>query len=214
MIVSEDRHFWVLNKPNGEVINDDHLHSGIISKFQDEIGARAYPVHRLDKATSGLLLVAKTKEANQALSRAFQEKKVSKHYLAICKCKQGARPKKKQGWIKGDMAKVRNGSWKLLQSKLNPAVTYFQSTSLGDHQRLCLVKPISGKTHQIRVAMRSLSMPILGDTRYGGEESDRMYLHAMKLEFELFGETYSYELWPDSGAVFSLVEPSVMEKFS
>ena len=91
-----------------------------------------YPVHRLDKVTSGLVLLARDTEANRELSMAFAERKVEKAYLAI----SDQKPLKKQGWVKGDMIKGRRGAWMLTRSQDNPAVTRFVSQPLETGGRL------------------------------------------------------------------------------
>lgn len=216
MLIDEQTHFWVLDKPSGLAINDDADSLGLVSQFRLELNdvqgetVKAHPVHRLDKGTSGLFLIAKTAKANQALSLAFQNKEVKKNYLAITRPKIGVNAKKKQGWVKGDMEKSRGGSWKLLKSQLKPAQTYFKSVSLGERRRLCWLTPLTGKTHQIRVAMKALSMPIVGDDRYTGEPADRLYLHATSLSFDLFGQSYEYEQLPTSGALFMDLAPALL----
>ena len=65
--------------------------------------------------------------------------------------------------------------------------------------RLFFVYPKTGKTHQIRVALKSLGAPILGDTRYGGTQADRVYLHAFRLKFHFMGKEYTAEVWPEWG---------------
>lgn len=152
--------------------------------------------HRLDKVTSGLLLLARTPQANQQLSMQFQARETQKYYLAIAKGK----PSKKQGLVVGDMQKVRRGSWRLLRSQTNPAVTQFFSVALGEGYRLYLLKPLTGKTHQLRVVMKSLGCPIVGDERYGGEQADRTYLHAYALQFNWSQQVISHTLLPDMGA--------------
>lgn len=215
MIVDENSHFWVLNKPCGEAVNDEvsaqgTVTKGFVARFASAHGGRAFPAHRLDKDTSGLLLVAKTEQANRGLSTLFQRREVNKTYLAVTRAKAGSKPKKKQGWIKGDMEKSRNGSWKLLTSHSNPAETYFRSFSIGERRRLCVLRPFTGKTHQLRVAMKALSMPIVGDRRYGGEEADRLYLHAAKLEFQFHDQAYSYTAMPSIGEYFMGLDASVL----
>ena len=114
----------------------------------------------------------------------------------------GQKPKKKQGLIIGDMRKVRNGAWKLCQSRENPAITRFQSVSCEANLRLFVLQPKTGKTHQLRVAMKSLGSPILGDVLYGKNASafDRTYLHAARLQFEFNGETFDVFAAPQEGA--------------
>ncbi len=161
-----------------------------------------HPVHRLDKLTSGLLLVALDSDTNRALSHMFQQQLIAKNYVAITRFGQGKSPKKKQGTIKGDMAQARDGSYKLLQTKVNPAHTDFVSVALQDRRRFVLLTPKTGKTHQLRVAMKSISMPILGDERYGGEAADRLYLHAFRLVFTLNGVEFIYQCRPKTGDYF------------
>ncbi|WP_370978396.1 pseudouridine synthase [Agaribacterium sp. ZY112] len=203
MLLHETEHFYLLNKPCGIAVNDEADSKGLVSLFCKQQGIeKAHPVHRLDKATSGLLLVAKTSQANSLLSQCFEKKTIEKRYLAIVHYKAGAKPKKKGGWVKGDMKPSRSGNWKLCPTMENPAQTQFVSWPLGERRRLCLLKPYTGKTHQLRVAMKALSSPIVGDERYGGQQADRLYLHAYSLEFELLGTPYYFHLWPNSGALF------------
>ncbi|WP_096085786.1 pseudouridine synthase [Agaribacterium haliotis] len=207
LVVDETEHFWLLDKPVDVAVNDDADHAGLISQFKGGFGlTQAHPVHRLDKATSGLLLVAKHAEANAALSQAFQQRAVDKRYLAVVRAKPGQKIKKKSGLIKGDMKPSRSGSWKLCSSHENPAITRFVSFALGERRRLCWLKPSTGKTHQLRVAMKALAAPIVGDQRYGSEPASRLHLHSAYLAFTLFGQHYAYYRWPASGEFFHCAE--------
>ena len=129
--------------------------------------------------------------------RLFSEHHIQKTYLAL----SNQKPKKKQGLIVGDMQKARNGAWKLCQSKENPAITRFESVSCEPNLRLFILKPQTGKTHQLRVAMKSLGSPILGDTLYGKntENIDRTYLHAARLQFEFKGQAFDVFTPPKEG---------------
>lgn len=204
MVYAETEDFWVFNKPCGISVNDSDQNPGFISQQKSALGVELmHPVHRLDADTSGLLLVAKHAESNKALSNAFQKKEVEKTYLAIIRSKSGGKVTKKQGWIIGDMKPSRNGSWMLLRSKANPAITYFKTVSLGDRYRFAMLSPKTGKTHQLRVALKANGTPILGDKRYGGEQADRLYLHAYALTFHYSGKEYRYQLKPDLSEHFS-----------
>ena len=99
------------------------------------------------------------------------------------------------------MQKARNGAWKLCQSKENPAITRFESVSCEPNLRLFILKPQTGKTHQLRVAMKSLGSPILGDPLYGKntEKIDRTYLHAARLQFEFKGKAFDVFTPPKEG---------------
>ena len=129
--------------------------------------------------------------------RLFSEHHIQKTYFAL----SNQKPKKKQGLIVGDMQKSRNGAWKLCQSKENPAITRFESVSCEPNLRLFILKPQTGKTHQLRVAMKSLGSPILGDALYGKntENIDRTYLHAARLQFEFKGQAFDVFTVPKEG---------------
>lgn len=198
-ILSQNEHFLVIDKGPGIGMHDEAGEPGLVSLVRSETGLALYPVHRLDKMTSGLLLLARTPEANRALSMGFAERVVAKQYLAL----SDRKPKKKQGWIKGDMQKGRGGSWLLARSQENPAISWFDSTPVREGLRLYRIKPQTGKTHQIRVAMKSIGAPILGDARYGGTAADRGYLHAWRLAFTLWGDAFAFESVPDLGEAFT-----------
>ena len=201
-IVFQHRDFVVLNKPAGFSVQE-------LSKHYQTAFAHFHPVHRLDKDTSGVWLVAKTALANQQLSQAFLHQAVSNHYIALVH--GGKRFKKKQGWIVGDMQKSRRKAWRLLASKQNPATTYFETLSLPADDgvpfaaRLAYLQPLSGKTHQLRVAMKANGSPIVGDNIYRSAQAnaaDRLYLHAFKLCFSYQGESFVIHAWPRQGEYF------------
>ena len=198
-IVFEHKDFVVINKPCGvSVHSESEGDVCLTASLAQQLGVeRVWLVHRLDKATSGLLLFALNRDSAAALSAQFAEKTMRKTYLALATDK----PSKKQGWIKGDMEKSRRGAWKLTRSMENPAVTEFCSHSLEPGLRLFVLHPHTGKTHQLRVAMKSLGSPILGDTLYGGKPASRMFLHAWKIKFDYQGQTFEIvaslsEEWP------------------
>ncbi|MCG9729016.1 TIGR01621 family pseudouridine synthase [Shewanella sp. Isolate13] len=197
-VIADERDFIVINK-SAEV----HFHSqdgsaGVVAQAEADLGIKLYAVHRLDTMTSGLIILAKSSTAAAEFTRMFSAHLVQKYYLALAKGK----PKKKQGWVIGDMAKSRRSMHKLLRSTDNPAITQFFSHSIGEGERLYLLKPHSGKTHQLRVALASIGAPILGDTLYGGESADRGYLHAYCLHFDYQGQEYQYTAQPSTGEHF------------
>ncbi|WP_299975982.1 pseudouridine synthase [uncultured Pseudoteredinibacter sp.] len=215
-LVDLNAQFVLIDKASGigfhdelEIGNGQELRQyGIFSRVQSAllenklINNKLYPVHRLDKGTSGLLLFARTKEVAQELGAAFEEGRVQKYYLALSKHK----PKKKQGAVKGGMEKARRGAWKLGKAKDNYAISQFFSAGLGGGYRLFLWRPKTGKTHQLRVAMKSLGSPILGDKLYGCDEKlgeqGEFCLHAFQIGFELGGRKFLYTL--GEGQVTSL----------
>ncbi len=175
---------------------------------------RLYSVHRLDKMTSGLLILAKTKEAAQIFTKLFETREIQKYYIAISTRK----PKKKQGWIKGDMVSARRGNYKFSKTSKNPAITQFISKSIRPNERFFLIKPHTGKTHQIRVALKSIGSPIAGDIRYANtdeaKKETRGYLHAFALKFIFKDESYSFTCKPKEGERFlSLTCKDILQEY-
>ncbi|WP_076416987.1 TIGR01621 family pseudouridine synthase [Colwellia sp. UCD-KL20] len=210
-IIDEQPDFIVVNKPANTNFHDEgEIGSGFFNEVKQSLKSTSelYPVHRLDKMTSGLLIFAKNSETAKAFQQLFEQHNIQKYYLAL----SDKKPKKKQGLIKGDMAKSRRSAWKLLRSQENPAISQFMSFSIGRGIRLYLVKPHSGKTHQIRVALSSIGSPIIGDAVYGGSNAtnkpmfDRGYLHAYALQFTLNNIQYEYIQAPSSGEIFLSAE--------
>ena len=196
-IVKEEVEFVVINKHEGV---DFHGH-GLTSRLREDLGCDIFPVHRLDKPTSGLLIFAKTSKIAHEFATLFQSHLVKKTYIAI----SNKKPKKKQGLVKGDMEKARGGKWLLTRTSLKPAITRFESEYLKEGYRLYTLYPQTGKTHQLRVMMKSIGAPILGDDKYGGDKSDRVYLHALKIEFSLLGVDYTFSAPPQECEHFRIV---------
>ncbi|GGD57080.1 TIGR01621 family pseudouridine synthase [Lacimicrobium alkaliphilum] len=198
-LVYEDQDLILVNKPVGLGMHQEGVNQSIVTLLANQCGlSKLYPVHRLDKITSGLLLLAKHKDSARELSQQFALRQIEKYYLAITDHK----PAKKQGSVSGDMKKSRGGGWILTQTRQDPATTQFFSCSASAGKRLILLKPFSGKTHQIRVMLKSLGSPISGDKLYKGKEADRTYLHAFALRFNSAGKGFEFILPPSQGALF------------
>ena len=207
-ILYEDESIAVINKPaelvvhaaaghsSGTLVNALLYHlkdlSGIGGKFRPGI------VHRLDKGTSGVMLVAKTNEAHHELVRQFQDRKIEKTYLALAY----GRFKKEEGVFKNCLGRSR-ANRKKISSKTRrgkEAVTEYRVIRGGQGVITLLeLKPKTGRTHQIRVHLAEAGHPIVGDPLYGGKqwieklEPDlknliqnlgRQVLHAWKIKFE------------------------------
>lgn len=202
-ILFEHDDFIVVDKAAGVNFHSEEGEAGLVVQVQHALEKALYPVHRLDKMTSGLVIFALNKATAQVFQDLFERRAIEKYYVAIANDK----PKKKQGWVKGDMQSARRGSWKLSQSMQNPAITQFISAVTQPKERWFLLKPHTGKTHQLRVALKSLGAPICGDVRYAKVElaqvEDRGYLHAYALRFELNGDAFQFVQPPKSGVRFT-----------
>ncbi|MCJ8293872.1 MAG: TIGR01621 family pseudouridine synthase [Colwellia sp.] len=207
--IAEHHDFIVVDKEPGVNFHDEgDIGSGLFSQVKSQVNKQhkkqderveLYPVHRLDKMTSGLVIFAKNLACAQTFGQLFEDHEIEKYYLAI----GDKKPSKKQGLIKGDMAKSRRGMFKLLRTMENPAITQFFSFSIANKQRLYLLKPHSGKTHQLRVALASIGAPIVGDPLYYSQSTaDRGYLHAYALKFSYLGEEFEFTSLPTKGEYY------------
>ena len=193
-IVYEDSDLAVINKSVGMVVHPAHGHhsgtlvNAILYHIKDLSGIngeiRPGIVHRLDKDTSGLLIIAKNDKAHLSLAKMFQDKIIKKTYLAILKGKLN----KNSGRIVTKIGRDKNDRKKMtvLDSLENGKIAISNFEVLDKNEKFTLVKVHieTGRTHQIRVHMKYLGYPILGDSIYGRSDSEkRQMLHAYKLEF-------------------------------
>ncbi len=197
-IIYSHKDFIAINKPANQSVHRDQDEHGLTEQLAQQLGIeRLWLIHRLDKCTSGVLLLSLNAETATQFGQMFANKTVRKTYWAI----SDRKPSKKQGWVKGDMEKSRRGAWKLTRTMDNPAITQFTSEHMGAY-RLFTLHPHTGKTHQLRVAMKSLGSAILGDTLYGGTPAPRVFLHAREVAFTYQGEDFCItapvdEAWED-----------------
>ncbi len=193
IIVFEDENILVLNKPTGLAVQGG---TQIIYSLDDALKERrvylgcSYKlVHRLDKETSGVLIVAKTLIWAQYLTRLFKERTIEKVYRAVIV----GIPKKDRGEIAHSLSKgVGSYKEKMIVDDEDglSAVTKYRVLKTNAEKGLTLLEvyPESGRTHQIRVHMASIDCPILGDGKYGGRNatllSRDLHLHAHKVTFK------------------------------
>lgn len=179
----------VVNKPPGIPHHDSTDEPGIVTRLRTQRTSRIYGVHRLDKVTSGILVLAKSSSVAGSIQRAFREGKVLKYYVGL----SAKKATKKQGCVRGYMVRGRRKSWYLTRSPSAEGVkanTQFYTAGLGHlgsiPRTLLLFQPHTGRTHQLRVAAKSVGLPLLGDPIYSktcedGLASYRTYLHAFAL---------------------------------
>lgn len=192
-ILHEDADLLVVNKPAGMVVhigagheegtlvNALLHHGGALSSGSEE--HRPGIVHRLDKETSGCIVVAKNDQTHAALSAQFADRQVKKTYLAIIR----GRPRHTKGTI--DLAIGRHPVQRQKMTPRRPpsgrdAETDYELLAIRDGWSLVACMPRTGRTHQIRVHLQHLGHPIAGDPLYGKRDHfERHLLHAWKLEF-------------------------------
>ena len=189
-ILYEDDDVIVVNKPSGLLthakggLSDEPTVAEIIrpkTSFATDTD-RPGIVHRLDRDTSGLLIIAKNPESAAHLQRQFAERTAKKTYIAIT----DGKPKLNAAKI--DLPIGRNPSVPStfrIDPNGKPAQTTYHVLAENDIQSLVELKPTTGRTHQLRVHLAHLNAPILGDRVYGKSSDCRMMLHAQKLEITL-----------------------------
>jgi 23S rRNA pseudouridine1911/1915/1917 synthase len=236
-IIFEDEELAVVNKPAGLVVHPAPGHytgtmvNALIHRFQKLGGGsgveRPGIIHRLDKGTSGLLIVARTDRAYQILQQQMQQQKIKKTYLALV-C---GHVKKKSGEIDLPIGRSSKDRKKMMvtEGSGREAVTRYKVQEQFRSYDLLEVELLTGRTHQIRVHFSHLGHPVFGDPEYGGREKwhrgifgperlfgrrlleliDRQALHAVRLEFTqpLTKAEMRFEapLPPDIFAVLSLL---------
>lgn len=192
-IIYEDDDCIVIDKPIGLLTHskgtlnvEATVASFILPKTRNLTGNRAGIVHRLDRATSGIIICAKNLESLKWLQKQFANRKVKKTYYAIIKV--GLSPS--EAII--DMPIQRNSKKpKQFMVGVNgkPAVTKYKIIKSNKNYSLVELTPQTGRTHQLRVHLNQLKHPIVGDLIYNGEPASRLFLHAYSLEITLPNKT-------------------------
>lgn len=215
-IIYQDENFVVVNKPAGLKVHPNDfdeintLVNILISKFPEmenvgEEKLRPGIVHRLDKDTSGLMVVARNQKTFEELKKKFQDREVEKKYLAIV-C---GHLENKEGKIEAPIARAMNyKKQKIAQGrvrgKIRPAVTLYKVLENLENFDLVEAQPKTGRMHQIRVHLASVGHPVAGDEKYARKEfknlpgAKRQMLHAKELKFNLNGKDYNFSAQPPS----------------
>jgi len=227
-VVYEDEHLLVVEKPAGMVVHpaagnpDGTLVNALLHHCRGRlsgIGGVARPgiVHRIDKDTSGLLVVAKADKAHEGLARQFKDHTIERRYLAIC----AGQPRPQSGTITGRIGRSDANRKKMAlldekSSRGKHAVTHYKTLELLKSCALIECRLETGRTHQVRVHCASITHPLLGDPLYGRTPAQlrpvlkdlgftRQALHAASLGFQhpVSGEwlSFSSELPADMRAL-------------
>lgn len=188
-ILYEDDDCLVINKPLGLLTHskgafnpEATVATFLRSRLKDMEGSRAGIVHRLDRATSGVIICAKSSKALGLLQKQFSTRKAKKTYVAIT-----------EGHLSPEHAvidmPIERNPRKPQTFRVGPngkdAITEYEVEQSTKHYDLVTLAPQTGRTHQLRVHLSNQGHPILGDELYGGKTATRMFLHAQSLEITL-----------------------------
>lgn len=188
-ILYEDDDCLVIDKPAGVLSHskgafnpEGTVASFVEPKYSGDKGERAGIVHRLDRATSGLIIVAKNPPATSWLQKQFSQRKVKKTYFAII----NGKPEHDQAVIEVPIERNPKDPKTFRPGNTGkPALTEYKVIETNSKRSLLQLMPTTGRTHQLRVHLKYIGHPIIGDPIYDGEPAERMYLHAGKLEITL-----------------------------
>jgi 23S rRNA pseudouridine1911/1915/1917 synthase len=189
-IVHLDEDLAVIDKPAGLVVHPAPSHTGptLVSELGDLLGGgdpeRPGIVHRLDKDTSGLMVVARNAEALTALQEAVRERHVERRYLALAGGRLGSRT----GTIDAPIGRAskRRTRMAVAGAASREARTHFEVLELLAHETYLEARLETGRTHQIRAHFAAIGHPLVGDVTYGGKDPyglGRQFLHAHRLAF-------------------------------
>ena len=196
MILFEDEHVLVLNKPFGLAVQGGtgtkrHI-DGMLAGMADRFGDRPRLVHRLDRDTTGVLLVAKHRDAAAKLGRVFQTRSAAKTYWALVK----GVPKPHQGKVEAPLVKaagpdgdrVRKALPGEQEEAMHATTHYSVVDRVASKAAWVSLKPVTGRQHQLRAHMALIGHPIVGDNKYGGDQNmpaeqiaPKLHLHARRL---------------------------------
>jgi 23S rRNA pseudouridine1911/1915/1917 synthase len=191
LVAYEDEHLLVVDKPAGVIVHPAPGHTaGTLVHALVGAGAaggeeeRPGIVHRLDRDTSGLLVVARSHETHERLQRLVRRRELTREYLALV----AGRPRSRRGTIDAPIGRDRRDRLRHSLDTATPraAVTHFEVAELLPRHALLRVELETGRTHQIRVHLAAIDLPVAGDPMYGvaGDLGlDRQFLHATRLAF-------------------------------
>ena len=216
-IIFEDSELVALNKPSGIAVQGGSkikLNIDLILPYLIKSNEKLRLVHRIDKLTSGILILAKTKESSRKITKLFKENKVKKKYWAIV---LGVPKKEKGNIILPLNKKFISGQEKVVvdHDSEKYAETYYSIKEKTEKLSFLEIVPKTGRTHQIRVHLQSIEKPILGDYKYYNttdivkyKKNINMHLHAKELNFNLDGQEYSL-----SASLPQYFKNTLIEKF-
>lgn len=190
----EDNHLLAINKPSGYLCQGDKTGDMTLLDYAKDYIKKRYNkpgnvflglCHRLDRPVSGVLLLARTSKGLERINKLFSQGEVRKTYMAVSTRAPKAQSGQIEHWL------VKDGDRNLVTASTQPvvdgkkAITSFKVVSQADRYFMTELHPVTGRSHQLRVAMKSLKAPILGDVKYGGSVFDQrsIALHCRSMQF-------------------------------
>ena len=196
LICYEDNHLWLVYKQPGEPVQADRSgDTPLIERIKSHIKHRDQKlgavfcglVHRIDRPVSGLLVLAKTSKALSRLNQAFQNRSVSKEYLAVVPHTHAPERSLVTNYLLRNTQQNKSYICKPNTPKAQLAELEYETLAVWERYRLLKIRLFTGRHHQIRVQLAALGMPIKGDLKYGATRSNpdgSIHLHSYFLKFK------------------------------
>ena len=191
-IVEDNENFCVINKPYGLAVQGgSKIKKNLVDLITENkifLNSKPFIVHRIDKETSGILIIAKNRKYAQLFTSLFRIRKIHKSYLSICHGEM----EKIKGFFDGDL--IRYDKDKKISER---AITNYKVLDKNTNSTLLVLNPVTGRKHQIRKQLFSIGFPVIGDSKYNFPENktnknNNLMLHAYSIKFMINEKKYKY----------------------
>jgi 23S rRNA pseudouridine955/2504/2580 synthase len=191
-IVEDNENFCVINKPYGLAVQGgSKIKKNLVDLIAENkifLNSKPFIVHRTDKETSGILIIAKNRKYAQLFTSLFRIRKIHKSYLSICHGEM----EKVKGLFDGDL--IRYDKDRKISER---AITNYKVLDKNTNSTLLILNPITGRKHQIRKQLFSIGFPVIGDSKYNFPENkinknNNLMLHAYSIKFMINEKKYKY----------------------
>ena len=191
-IVEDNENFCVINKPYGLAVQGgSKIKKNLVDLIAENkifLNSKPFIVHRTDKETSGILIIAKNRKYAQLFTSLFRIRKIHKSYLSICHGEM----EKNKGFFDGDL--IRYDKDKKISER---AITNYKVLDKNTNSTLLILNPVTGRKHQIRKQLFSIGFPVIGDSKYNFPENkmnknNNLMLHAYSIKFMVNEKKYKY----------------------
>ena len=216
-ILYRDEHLVAIAKPSGLLVHrtaiDSHAVDFVVQRLRAQLGQPVYPAHRLDKATSGVLLLALSPAAHRLLAAAFEARAIAKRYLGIVRGWPDA-----AGLIEHALADVDDARAAATATAARPACSRYRRLATAElpvrvdrypasRYALLELEPLTGRRHQLRRHLRHVGHPLIGDTTYGQGRHNRLFRERFACRRLLLAAVELDLVHPVTGAALSIAAP-------
>lgn len=214
-ILVNNHQFIAINKPGGTPVQPDPTGDSALTNWAESYcKTPIFLVHRLDRPTSGIVLMAKNKTALEGLNEQFRDRSIRKSYLAITANK----PDPESGELNQFLKKTATDKVKIADEEIpgsQPVSLSYKLLASSDNYHLLEITPVTGRLHQIRAQLASIGCPIKGDVKYGARRNNEdrsIHLHAWKLSLKhpISGEAISLKADLPEDALWQFFGESLM----